>query len=60
MSTSKLTPPVDEEGVDVEGVEEAEGATVSVHDCFGQSWASLHLTIATSMAHMTKKLRDMG
>ena len=55
MTTLRVTPPADEEGVDVDGVEEAKGADVSVCGHFGQSWASLHLMIAASMAHITGK-----
>jgi len=55
MTTSRVTPPIDEEGVDMEGAKEVGGATVFIHGCFGRSWASLRLTIATSMTHMTEK-----
>ena len=34
MTASRVTPPVDEEGPDVEGAEEAGGVAVSVHDHF--------------------------
>ena len=60
MIALRVTPPAKDEGAKVEGVEEARGVVVSVHGNFGRSWASLRLTVATSMAHMTKKLRDMG
>ena len=55
MTVSKVTLPANEEGVDVDGVEEAKGADVFVCGHFGQSWASLHLTVAASMAHITIK-----
>ena len=55
MTTSRVTPPADEEGADVEGAEEAGGVAVSIHGNFSRSWASLRLTIATFMAHMTEK-----
>ena len=50
----------DEEGVDVEGSKEIGGVDVSVYGRFSRSWASLHLTIATSMAHITEKCVDFG
>ena len=55
MTTLRVTPPVDEKGADVDRVEEARGADVSVCGHFGRSWASLHLTVAASMAHITRK-----
>ena len=33
----RVTPPVEDEGVEVEGVEEAGGAVVSIHGCLGRS-----------------------
>ena len=60
MTTSRVTSPTDEEGAGVEEAKEAGGATVSVHGCFDRSWASLHLMVATSMAHMIEKLGDVG
>ena len=36
-TASRVTPPADEEGADVEGAEEARGVVVSVHGRFGQS-----------------------
>ena len=56
----RVTPLTEEKGVEVDGVEEAGGVVVSVHGCFGQSWASIHLMVATSMAHMTEKCGDIG
>ena len=58
MTALRVIPPADEEGADVEGVEEARGVAVSVRGRFGQTWASLHLTIATSMAHIIEKFLD--
>ena len=55
ITALRVTPLVDEEGADVEGAEEVEGATVSIHGRFGRSWVSLSLTIAASTAHMTEK-----
>ena len=37
MTASRVTPPADEEGADVDGVEEAKGVTVSVRGYFGRS-----------------------
>jgi len=37
MIASRVTPPADEEGADVEGVEEAGGVTVSVCCCFSRN-----------------------
>ena len=55
MTASRVTPPIDEKGADVEGAEEVRGVAVSICGCFSRSWASLHLTVVASMAHMTKK-----
>ena len=55
MTASRVTPLTDEEGVDVEEAKEAGGAAVSIRGYFGRSWATLRLTVATSMTHMTKK-----
>ena len=60
MIASRVAPPVDEEGVDVEGVEEVRGLAVFVNGCFDRSWVSLHLTVAASMTHITLKWRDLG
>ena len=42
----------------MDGVEDAGGVAVSVRGHFGQSWASLRLTIAAFMAHITEKWED--
>ena len=55
MTTSRVIPPADEEGADVEGAKEVGGVAVSVSDYFGRSWASFHLTVAASMTHITIK-----
>ena len=55
MTASRVIPPIEDEGVDVDGVKEAREATVSVWGRRDLSCASLHLTVAASMAHMTKK-----
>ena len=59
MIASRVTPPVDEEGADVEEAEEAGRVTVSVRGRFSRSWASLRLTIAASMEHMTERGRGI-
>ena len=48
----------DVDGVDRDGVEREEGATKFV--CRDLNYASLHLTIAVSMAHMTEKWSEEG
>jgi len=58
MTVLSVTPPTNEEGENVEGVEEAKGVAVSVYGRFNQSWASLRVTVATFMAHITKKCVD--
>ena len=52
---SRVTPPTEEEGADVDGVEEARGVAVSVRGRFGRSWALLCLTDASLMAPMIEK-----
>ena len=60
MTASRVTPPVDEKGADVEGAEEAGGVAVSVCGRFGRSWALLHLIGAASMAHIGENSVDFG
>ena len=55
MTALKVTPPANEEGANVEGAEEVEGAVVSVWGCLGLSCAALHLTVAASMALINGK-----
>ena len=55
MTASRVTPPAKEEEADVDGAEDAEGVTVSVHGRFGRNWALHRRTVAASMAHITKK-----
>ena len=55
MMASRVTPPVEDEGAEVVGVVEARGATVSVYVRLEQSWASLRLTVAVSMAPIMEK-----
>ena len=57
MTASKVTPPVNEEGADMEGTEEARRVAVSVRGRFGRSWASLRLMVVVFMAHITGKWR---
>ena len=52
------TPPIEEERVDVDGVEDARRVAVSIHGRFGQSWASLCLTVIASVAYMMEKGGD--
>ena len=58
MIASKVTPPVEEEGAEVEGAEEVGG--VAVPDRLECSCASLRLTVAMSMTHMTWKWLEIG
>ena len=60
MTALKVTPPANEKGLDADGAEEVEEVAVLIHGCFGRSWASLHLTVAVSMAHIAKKCVDSG
>ena len=57
---SSVTPLAEDEGMEVDGAVEVEGAAVYVHDRLGQSWASLRLMVALFMAPMTKKWGDAG
>ena len=55
MMASRVTPPMEEEGVKVDEAEWARGVTVSVRGHFGRSWASLRLTDTALMAPMMEK-----
>ena len=55
MIASRVTPPTEEEGADVEGAEEVGGATVYVWSRCGLSYASLYQTVVASMAPITEK-----
>ena len=57
---SRVTPPMEKEGADVDGAKEARGITVSVHGRFDRSWASLCLIVATLMAHITANEEKKG
>ena len=58
MIASRVTPPIEEEGAEVDGVEGVGGATLP--DCLKRSCTSLHLMVAASMAHRTWKWLEMG
>ena len=56
MMSSRVTPLVEEEGADVDGAEKVEGAIDP--DCLHRNYASLCLTVATSIAPITEKWLD--
>ena len=56
---SRVTPPTEEEGAEVDGAEEAGGVTILVCGHFSRSWASLRLMIAVYMAHIGEKCVDL-
>ena len=58
MIASRVTPPAEEEGLEVDGAEGVGGATDL--DRLERSCASLRLTVATFMAHITWKWLEMG
>ena len=58
MMSSRVTPPIEEEGVDVDEVVEARGITVP--DRLEHSYTSLCLTVVASMAYMTWKWSKTG
>ena len=60
MMASRVTPPAEDEGAEVDGVVEAGGAVVSVRGCLDQSYVVLHRTVAAFMAHMKVKWGDLG
>jgi len=53
MMALRVTPPAEEEGVEVERMVRAGEFVVSVYGCFDRSWASLHRTEVALMAPMT-------
>jgi len=59
MMALRDIPPA-KEGAEVDEAEEAGGVAILVRGHFSRSWASLHLTVATFMAHMTEKYGDSG
>ena len=58
MITSRVTPPAEEEGVEVDGAEGVGGAAVL--DRLECSCTSLLLMVAASMAHITWKWLETG
>ena len=58
MMSSRVTPPIKEEGTDMDGVVKAGGTTVL--DYLERNCASSRLTVAASMAYMTGKWSEMG
>ena len=58
MMSSRVTPLVKEEGVDVDEVDGVGG--IANPDCLNRNCASLHSTIATSITPITEKWLDKG
>ena len=58
MMALSVTPPIEEEGAEVDGVVETRGAAICVWGCFERSYARLCLTVAASMAHIYEKWGD--
>ena len=58
MMSLSVTPLVEDEGVDVDGVEGVGGAVIP--DRLNRNYASLCLIVAESMAHITEKCSDKG
>ena len=58
MVTSRVTPPAEEEGVEVNGAEGVGGDAVP--DRLEHSYTSLCLTVAVFMAHITWKWSETG
>ena len=52
---SRVAPPVEDKGAEVDGAEEAEGVIVLVWGRLNRSYASLRLTVVASMAFITVK-----
>ena len=55
MTALSITPPLEEEGAEVDGMEGAGGVAISVHGSFNRSWASLRQIDASLMTPMTEK-----
>ena len=55
MMASRVTPPFEEEGVELEGIAGIVGLVVSIHGYFDRNWASLHLTEAALMVPIMVK-----
>ena len=60
MMASSVTPPAEDEGAKVDGAVDAGGAIVYVWGCLCLNCATLHRTVATSMAHIYVKWGDSG
>jgi len=60
MMVSSVTPPVEEEGAEVDGAVGAGEAVVCNWGCLKRSCAKLRLTVAASMAHIKEKWGDSG
>ena len=58
MIASRVTPPVEEEGAEVDGAEEIGGAIDS--DRLERSYALLRLMVAAFIAHITWKWSETG
>ena len=58
MMALSVTPLAEDEGVEVDGVVEAGGATICVWGYLSLSCAALYLTVAVSMAPITEKWGD--
>ena len=55
MMASSVTPPIEDEGAEVDGAVEARGAAISVWGYLGFNCAALRRTLAASMAHIYVK-----
>ena len=55
-----VTPPAEDEGVEVDGAIEAGGVVVSVQGYLSRSYAMLCQTVAALMAHMNVKWGNSG
>ena len=55
MIASRVTPPAEDKGAEVDGAVEARGAVVSVWGYLERSCAILRLMVAASMAHIYVK-----
>ena len=60
MMASRVTPPAEDKGVEVDGAVEAGGAAISIRGCLGRSCEILRLTIVALVAHMNVKWGDSG
>ena len=58
MIALRVTPPIEEKGVELDGAEEVGG--VANLDCLDLNCAFLRLTVAASMAHIKEKGLNVG